>query len=190
MPGRPVETYVNPHMGTISLCVRGLPICKFFWIPAHSMGTPSMRKGISFWIVSDLSSSHALNQNFHMRRTMNQNFANAQHAHTTSKTDRMTWNTHTYGDQDQSPYAYGYHTGITWHVIPVCIQGFVWSPFAYRDISVTNRMHTGIIPIWEIKSCIPMRKLRGSPYAYGDGSLKSSHMGIPVRIMKLCAYRD
>ncbi len=27
-----------------------------------------------------------------------------------------------------------------------------------------------------------------SPYAYGQGSLNYSHMGIPVRITKLCAY--
>ena len=32
-----------------------------------------------------------VNQNFHVRRAMNQNFVNAQHhAHATSKTDRMT----------------------------------------------------------------------------------------------------
>ncbi len=48
--------YVNPHMRTISLCVRGLPICEFFWIPAHShMGTPRMRMGTSFWCGIDAS---------------------------------------------------------------------------------------------------------------------------------------
>jgi hypothetical protein len=83
------------------------------------------------------------------------------------------------GDQDHSPYAYGdwfwslyaygirgshvdrrdprMHMGIAWHVIPVCIRGFVRSPCSYGDISVTNRMHNmGNISIWEIKSCIPI----------------------------------
>jgi hypothetical protein len=49
----------------------------------------------------------------------------------------------------------------------------------------------------EIKSCIPICVILhmgitvciwGSPNANRRGSLKSSHMGIPLRIMKLCAY--
>ena len=110
-----------------------------------------------------------------------------------------------YRDQNQSPYAYGdhrdphMHTGITWHIIPVCIRGFVRSPYAYGDVSVANHMHTGNISIWEIKSCIPIFVIShtgiavciwGSPYANVWGLLKSSHMGIPVCIMKLCTYGD
>ena len=93
----------------------------------------------------------------------------------------------------RSPYAYG--DSMT--LIPVCIWGFVRCLYAYGDISVTNRMHNEIVSIWEIKSCIPICKIMHmgiavriweSPYAYGQGSLNYSHMGIPVRITKLCAY--
>jgi hypothetical protein len=58
-------------------------------------------------------------------------------------------------------------------------------------------MLTGNISIWEIRSCIPKCVIfhtgiavciGGSPYANGRGLLKSSHMGIPLRIMKLCTY--
>jgi hypothetical protein len=58
-------------------------------------------------------------------------------------------------------------------------------------------MHTGTLSMWEIKSCIPICKIIhtgiavriwGSSCAYGQGSLKYLHMGIPVRITKLCAY--
>ena len=91
------------------------------------------------------------------------------------------------------------HTGISWTLIPVCIRGFAQSPYAYGDISVTNRMHMGNMSIWEIRSCIPICVISqtgiavciwGSPYANGRGWLKSSHMGIPVCIMKLCACGD
>ncbi len=73
------------------------------------------------------------------------------------------------------------------------------SLYAYGDFSVTHIMHTGNISIWEIRSCIPICVILhtgiavciwGSPYANGHGSLKKLHMGIPVRIMKLCAYGD
>jgi hypothetical protein len=57
--------YVDPHMRTISLCVRGLPICEFFWIPTHShMGTPRVR---THWRVSDLKLSHAWTRIFWLR---------------------------------------------------------------------------------------------------------------------------
>jgi len=71
--------------------------------------------------------------------------------------------------------------------------------YAYGDFSVTRRVHTGNVPIWEIKSCIPICVIShtgiavctwGSLYANGWGPLKSSHMGIPLCIMKLCAYGD
>jgi len=105
-------------------------------------------------------------------------------------------------------------------LIPVCIRGFAQSPYAYGDqmdtnprmhmgicaslyehgdFSVTPRMHNEVVHIQEIKSCIPICIIshtdiavckRGSPYANVRGSLKSSHMGIPIRIMKLCAYGD
>jgi len=184
-------------MRTFSLCVRGLPICKFFWIPAGShMGTPRMRTGISFWCVSDLSSSHVLNQNFYMRHNNESICIRGLH---------VMRSPYAYGDLNQSQYAYGdhrdprMHTGMAWHVIPVCIWGFVRSQYAYGDISVTNCMHTGNISMWEIKSCIPICIIShmeiavciwGSPCANVRGSLKSLHMGIPVRIMKLCAYGD
>jgi hypothetical protein len=54
-------------------------------------------------------------------------------------------------------------------------------------------MHTGNVSIWDIRSSIPICVIShtgitiyiwGSPYAYGQGSLKYSHMGIPLRIMK------
>jgi hypothetical protein len=104
----------------------------------------------------------------------------------------------------KSPYAYG----DSMELIPVCIWGFPRSPYAYRDISVTNRMRTRNISIWEIRSCIPICVIlhtgiavcyknppslssgRGCPYANGWGLLKSSHMGLPLCIMKLCAYGD
>jgi hypothetical protein len=92
-----------------------------------------------------------------------------------------------------SQYAYGYRMTL----ITFCIQGFVRCLYAYRDISVTNHMHNEIVSTWEIKSCIPICKIMhtgiavhiwGSPYAYGQGTLKYSHAGIPNCITKLCAY--
>ena len=74
----------------------------------------------------------------------------------------------------RSPFAYGDHMAL----IPICIRGFAQSPYAYGDFSVTNRMHTGNISIWEIKSCIPICVIShtgiavytwGSPYANGRG---------------------
>ena len=105
----------------------------------------------------------------------------------------------------QFHYAYGDSPLCKFFWIPArthtgrCIRGFVFSPYAYGDISVTNHMHTGNISIWEIKSCIPICVIShtgiavciwGSPYVNVRGSLKTLHMGIPVRIMKLCAYGD
>jgi hypothetical protein len=41
--------YVGLRMGTISLCVLGLPVCKFLAVPARMrMGTPRTRTGIGF----------------------------------------------------------------------------------------------------------------------------------------------
>ncbi len=175
----------------------GTPHMRIFLDPAGShMGTPRMRTGISFWCVSDLSSSHVLNQNFYTGIKWIPICIRGLH---------VMRSPYAYGDLNQSQNAYGdhrdprMHTGIAWHVIPVCIRGFVRSQYAYGDISVTNCMHTGNISIWEIKSCIPICIIShteiavciwGSPYANVRGSLKSSHMGIPVRIMKLCAYGD
>ena len=77
--------------------------------------------------------------------------------------------------------------------------GICASLYAYGDFSVTPRMHNEVVRIREIKSCITVCVsshtgiavcIWGSPYAYGQGSLKNSHMGIPLRIMKLCAYGD
>ena len=96
----------------------------------------------------------------------------------------------------RSPYAYGNHMDTN----PRMHTGICASLYAYGDFSVTNRMHTGNIFTWEIKSCIPICVIVsnigiavcmwGSPYANGRGLLKSSHMVIPLRIMKLCAYGD
>jgi hypothetical protein len=71
-------------------------------------------------------------------------------------------------------------------------------PPKFSTLAVTDPcMHNEIVPICEIKSCIPICKIihtgiavciRGSPYAYGQGSLKYLHTGIPVCITKLCAY--
>ena len=218
-------------MRTISLCVRGLPICKYFWIPARlHMGTPRMRTGI----ISDMSAifprvTHWIRiftcvvRWIRILRIHNMHTPRPKHEipvgikinprmHTGIKWIpicirglHVMRSPYAYRDQNQSPYAYGdrrdprMHTGIAWHVIPVCIRRFVQSPYAYGDISVTNRMHTGNISIWEIKSCIPIcvtshtgiaECIWGSPYANVQGSLKCSHMGIPVHIMKLCAYRN
>ena len=96
----------------------------------------------------------------------------------------------------RSPYAYGDCMDTNPHMH----TGICASLYAYGDFSVTNRMHTGNIFTWEIKSCIPICVIVsnigiavcmwGSPYANGRGLLKSSHMVIPLRIMKLCAYGD
>ncbi len=57
--------YVTPHMRTILLCIRRLPICNFFGLSPHMYTrSPHMHTGISLWCVINLSSSHALNQNF------------------------------------------------------------------------------------------------------------------------------
>jgi hypothetical protein len=204
-------------MRTISLCIRGLPICEIFWIPARShMGTSRMHTGISFWCVSDLSSSHAWIRIFTcvaqwIRILWMHNIMHMPHPKQIAwhEIPVCIWGSrsipvcirglhvmgspYAYRDQNQSPYAYGdrrdprMHMGIAWHVIPVCIWGFVRSPYAYGDISVTNRMHTGNISIWEIKSCIPICVI--SPY--GD---RRMHMEIPVceraGIAKKFAYGD
>jgi hypothetical protein len=124
-------------------------------------------------------------------------------------------NPYAYRDQDVIPVCI---RGLI--LIPVCIRGFARSPYAYGDrmdtnphmhtgiraflyvygdFSVTNRMHPGNISIQEIKSCIPICVIShtgiavciwGSPYANGRGSLIELHMGISLRIMKLCAYGD
>ena len=60
-------------------------------------------------------------------------------------------------------------------------------------------MHTGFVRIWEIRDLIPICEsmhmgiavcIRGSPYAYGQGLLRVRIRGVPVRIMKSCAYGD
>ena len=75
-------------------------------------------------------------------------------------------------------------------------MGICTSLYAYRDFSVTHRMHAGNVSIWDIRSSIPICIIShtgiavciwGSPYANEQGSLKYSHMGIPLHIMKLCA---
>ena len=80
------------------------------------------------------------------------------------------------------------HTEI--FVMPVCIQGMV----SHKLYAHGKYFHMG-----NIKSCILVCKLSHTgnalriqrfPYAYGRGSVKSSHLGIPVRITKLCAYGD
>jgi hypothetical protein len=77
--------------------------------------------------------------------------------------------------------------------------GICLSLYAYRDFSVTHRMHTGNVSIWDIRFSIPICVILhtgiavciwGSPYANGQGSLKYLHTGIPLCIMKLCAYGD
>jgi len=77
--------------------------------------------------------------------------------------------------------------------------GICASLYAYGDFSVTNRMHTGNIFTWEIKSCIPIyviisnmdrRMHMGIPICKWAGIAKKFDMGIPLCIMKLCAYGD
>jgi len=60
-------------------------------------------------------------------------------------------------------------------------------------------MHTGFVRIWEIRDLIPICEsmhmgiavcIRGLPYAYGQGLLRVRIRGVPVRIMKSCAYGD
>jgi hypothetical protein len=72
------DIYVNPHMRTISLCVRGLPICEFFWIPTHShMGTPLRGP------VSDVALTR---QRSYVESRVNQNFLVVS-AHTQAHTN-------------------------------------------------------------------------------------------------------
>jgi hypothetical protein len=107
----------------------GTPHMRIFLVPARShMGTPRMQYayGDQFLTCCDLSLSHALNQNFHMRCTMNQNFVNA-HMHTPCP-------------KHEIPVCIRGSRSI-----PVCIQGSSESPYAYGDcISCDPRMHTGI----------------------------------------------
>ena len=64
------DVYVNPYMRTISLCKWGLSICKMSGLsPCTHTESPRMRTGISLWDVSNLSTSHALKQNFVHTRT-------------------------------------------------------------------------------------------------------------------------
>jgi hypothetical protein len=100
--------YAN-FSGSPHVRIWGLPVC--------------VRGSVSD--VSSLSSSHALNQNFYMRRAMNQNFANAQHAHATSK----TWNPRMHTGIKFNPRM---HTGIACHAIPVSIQGSKSIPVCIR----------------------------------------------------------
>ena len=146
-------------MHTISLCLRGVPIlCELFrHHPRTHMCSPRMRMGVRFWRTSNLSLSHTLNQNLLS----------------------MCIKKHL----DHSPYTQGgdgdppLHTGIAWHIIPICIWGFSWYPYANGDNSVTNHMNMGNISIWDIKSCIPICKFSHTGIA---GRIQGS--GIPVCI--------
>jgi hypothetical protein len=65
-------------------------------------------------------------------------------------------------------------------------MGICTSLYAYRDFSVTHRMHAGNVSIWDIRSSIPMHN-----FAYRDCCM---HMGIPVckraGIAKIFAHGD
>ncbi len=53
--------YVSPCMGTISLCVQGLPICKFLAVPARMRtGAPRMCTAIGFDLSGEMHLSHKL----------------------------------------------------------------------------------------------------------------------------------
>ena len=94
-----------------------------------------------------------------------------------------------------SLYAYGDRI----YTNPRMHTGIFASLYAYGDFSVTPCMHNEIVRIWEIYFCIPICVILhmgiavciwGPLYANGRGSLINSHMGIPLRIMNLCAYGD
>jgi hypothetical protein len=92
--------------------------------------------GDQFLTCQRSSLESRVNQNFHMQRAMNQNFAC-----TTSCTRHVQNRSHdmkspyAYGDQDQSPSAYGDQV----------IRGSSESPYAYGDcMSCDPRMHIGI----------------------------------------------
>ena len=73
----------------------------------------------------------------------------------------------------KSPYAYGDRMDTN----PRMHTGICASLYAYGDFSVTHRMHTGNISIWEIRSCIPICVILhtgiavcgiAKKFAYGD----------------------
>ena len=91
---------------------------------------------------------------------LNQNFANAQIAHATPKTWNpcirgsrsipvcirglhFMWSPYAYRDH-QSPYAYGdgrdhrMHSGIAWHVIPVCIREYFSPNHTTSPVTIEN----------------------------------------------------
>ena len=54
-----VYIYVSPHMGTISLCVLGLPICEFLAVPARMhTRAPHMHTAIGFDLSGEMRLSH------------------------------------------------------------------------------------------------------------------------------------
>ena len=95
-------------MRTISLCVRGSPCGNFLAIPPH------MHTAIPVWEFTHMGIQDLIS-----------------HLEIFPICIRLV--------TEISPYAYGdhttprMHTGITCHVIPVCIRGSLRSPYAYGD---------------------------------------------------------
>ena len=111
------------------------------------------------------------------------------------------------------------HTVSDWS-IPVCVAGSVESPYAYGDLSpINHNTRTGILKLlvrirglplcarapfprcalvrtpfrsWLRRICQNLLPYAfGEPlYAYGQGLLRIRIRGVPVRIMKSCAYGD
>ena len=93
------------------------------------------------------------------------------------------WSPFAYGDQDQSPYAYGVYLSCNPRS-PYAYRDWSWSPYAYGDsMSCNPRMHTGVCAI---HVCI-----WGSwrtQYAYGDSMTHNPcmHTGIVQSPYALC----
>ena len=137
-------------MGTISLCVRGLPVCKFLAVPARMRtGTPPMHNGIGFYLSGEISLSHERKVHIHQKHPYGDNGSPHMRTGTVKNPVRVLWLI-----EDESPYAFGdssepdTHTGID-QSLTVCIMYScaygklgIWPPYAK-------------ICIW------------GLPYAYG-----------------------
>jgi hypothetical protein len=105
-----------------------------------------------------------------------------------------------------SPYAYGRHTNPRRYAYG---DPFFCNPHMHTGIKVTLHVHMGISSMHtgsnldphsgstrdSRKDCSYIRiwspyAYRDSPYAYGEEGKKSRIWGLPVHLMKLCAYGD
>ncbi len=188
-----------------------IPICAQFYYaygessyanfclpPRMHMGSHRKHTRTRFWHISNLSLSNVLSKIFlsaHIKKHHRCCIICAVRIQRVTLILVCIWGLPKKG----SLYAYGdlcnarMHTGIIqplniciWEIFPYGKSSFVSSytnfpiqglPYAYEDPPVCIRAGIAVC-IW------------GSPYAFGRGLLRSLHMGIPVCILKLCAYED